>query len=250
MVHEEFQAVLIHAPHGLGAVADLGAAALWGTPSRLSAAFLSRNRVVRGTAMRSVRLGGALVAALLLFQAEGAYAHGSSGGMQLPPDPAPVTPDGSKAKAILDALPKDEASAVILQEAAKKARLALGRADGAHLAKDGEGARILSRVALAWAEAASLAVRAAEAEKKATAEETAKRELKEKIERARALLAETEARKLQLTAETQKAELDAKRALETPKPSKDDKTKKPKKAAGSDAPAKPAPPKAKAEKKP
>jgi len=175
--------------------------------------------------------------------------------MQLPPDPAPVTPDGTKAKAILDALPKDEASAAVLADAAKKARLALSRADGAHLAKDGEGARILSRVALAWAEAASLSVRAVDAEKKATAEETTKRDLKEKIERARALLAETEARKLQLAAEAQKAELEAKRALEAPKPSKDDQAKKPKKAASPPPPAKPAegkpaPAKPRAEKKP
>jgi len=203
--------------------------------------------------MRRVACGLALLVAS--HASAYAYAHGGdAGGAQLPADVEAVTPQGKKAKAQLAALPVDDASKVLVAEPAKKARLALARAHGAHLARDTDGANLLSRVALAWSEAATATLRAADAEKKAGASETRAGELKEKILRARALLAETEARKLQLAAEVASAEERAKkvgppRKKDAPKKTPPEKrgTKEkpepaPPRSAPKDTPQKPAPP--------
>ena len=121
--------------------------------------------------------------------------------------------------------PNDDATRALVAEPTKKAKVAIARAHGAHLAKDEDGARLLGRVALAWAEAAAAWVRAAEAEKKAAESEGRHKDLKDKIERAKALVAETEARKLQLLSEVAKAEEEAKTA---PPPKPDGKKPKPK----------------------
>lgn len=156
-----------------------------------------------------------VVAALLLASAlvgvQPAWAHGGgAGGEQLPKDVPAVTPDGEKAKADLDAIAGDAAKKKVADTAVTKGKLALGRAHGASLGGDTEGARLLSRVALAWAGAAKAAVRAAETERAADAGETRVVELREKLVRAKALLIENEARKLQLTVEVEKAEQAAK----------------------------------------
>lgn len=181
---------------------------------------------------------GAAVAAPTLGLESSAWAQGTgSGGAQLPPDAEPVAPEGKKARELLAALPQDEPSKALTANAVKKSNQAMGRAHGAHLAGDREGAVLLSRVALAWAQAATAAVRAAESEKKAAATESKSLELKGKLDRARALLAETEARKLQLAAEVTKVEEAAKSAPVAPA-AKDPPKKDPKKAKDPKAPKK------------
>lgn len=160
--------------------------------------------LVRRRKMRNLALVLALAASAA--GAPVALAHGSAGGVQLPPDAEAVAPEGKKAKELLAALPADAPVRAAIADPVKKAKLALGRAHGAKLAGDEDGARLLSRVALAWAQAARATVQAVQTEKRAADGETRTKTLKEKIARARALLTETEARKLQLTAEVSKAE--------------------------------------------
>lgn len=174
---------------------------------------------------------GVVAAPLAFDQGSTAWAHGTgAGGAQLPPDAEPVAPEGKKARELLAALPQDEQSKALTASAVKKSNEAMGRAHGAHLAGDREGAVLLSRVALAWAQAATAAVRAAESERKAATTESKSLELKGKLDRARALLAETEARKLQLAAEVTKAEEAAKSSPAVKEPPKKDpkKAKEPK----------------------
>lgn len=142
-----------------------------------------------------------------------AHGGGSAGGAQLPTDPPAVTPDGVKAKAEIQALAavKDARLSTAIAAAVERARKALGRAHGASLAGDTEGAKILSRVSLAWTKAARAVVRATEAEARADAAQTKVKELKEKLERARTLVTETESRKRQLTTEIARAESEAKK---------------------------------------
>lgn len=207
---------------------------------------------------RFVAFVGIALGLALAMPSASAWAHGTgSGGAQLPPDAEPVAPEGKKARELLAALPQDEPSKALVASAVKKSNDALGRAHGAHLAGDREGAVLLSRVALAWAQAATAAVRAAESEKKAAASESKTLELKGKLDRARALLAETEARKLQLAAEVAKAEQNAqtlpassskepakkdpkKDKAKDPKPAKKEEPKKP--AQPAKQPAGPPPP--------
>lgn len=191
----------------------------------------------------------ALVLATSTSVVGAAAAHGGAGGAQLPSDAEPVTPEAKKALEVLAALPKDEATTKLVAEPTKKAKEAVARAHGAHLAKDEEGARLLGKVALAWAESAAAWVRAAEAEKKAAEGEGRHKDLKDKIERAKALVAETEARKLQLLSEVAKAEEEAKKAPpkpdakkpKDPKAPKEPKPKEPKAPKKAEEPKKPAP---------
>lgn len=147
-----------------------------------------------------------------VLAAPAARAHGGAGGAQLPPDAEPVTADGAKAKERLASVPADPTTQALVAEPLKSSRLALGRAHGAKLAGDEEGASLLSRVALGWADAAVALVSAALSESRAAEAEGKTQELKGKIERARSLLAETEARKLQLLSSVSKAEAAAKAA--------------------------------------
>ncbi|NUP06942.1 MAG: hypothetical protein HOW73_12890 [Polyangiaceae bacterium] len=186
--------------------------------------------------MRAVVLALAvLVGGSVAAVARDARAHGGAGGAQLPADAEPVTADGKKAKELLAALPADDASKALVADSVKKAKLALGRANGAKLAGDQEGAQILSRLALAWAQTATSTVKAVDTEKRASEAEARTKDRKEKIGRARSLLAETEARKLQLVAEVAKAEEAAKKGP----PSKADKDKKPGDKKGEEKKAKP-----------
>src|SRR5688500_12026808 len=91
-----------------------------------------------------------------------ALAHQGAGGEQLPKDAPAVAPDGEKAKKEIAAVEADPRAAKLGRRALEKARRALGRAHGAHLAGDGDGARLLSRVALAWSGAARAVLRAAD----------------------------------------------------------------------------------------
>jgi hypothetical protein len=153
---------------------------------------------------------GVLVGAPSLARAHGG---GSAGGAQLPSDPPAVTPDGEKAKAEIAALAsqKDARLKAAVGAALDKAKKALGRAHGASLAGDAEGAKVLSRVALAWAKAARGVARATETEARADAAQAKVKDLKEKVARAKALVTETESRKRQLATEIARAEADQKK---------------------------------------
>ena len=156
-----------------------------------------------------------LVAGACLAAPSVARAHGggSAGGAQLPPDPPAVAPDGEKAKAEIAALASLEDARLVaaVDATLDRARKALGRAHGASLAGDKEGARLLSRLSLAWARAARAVVRATEAETRADAAQAKVKDLKEKVERAKALVTETESRRRQLLTEIARAEADAKK---------------------------------------
>jgi len=169
-----------------------------------------------------------------------ASAHGS-GGAQLPAQVPAVTDEGARAKALLaelaaatrpaaapvapvdapsgdapprdapprDAPPRDapprEGDAVAapsdVTRSMSSAQKALARAHGAHLAGDAAGVRRLSKVALAWAEAARAQLGAAEAERASAAVERQALDLATRRDRAGAMLVEAQARKGQLGAQ-------------------------------------------------
>ena len=124
----------------------------------------------------------------------------------LPTDPPAVTADGEKAKAALGELASTAATKAVAARAIEKGNKALARAHGAKLAKDEDGARLLSRVALAWANAGSAAVRGAEVLKSADVLSTSRASLVERLSRARSLLAEHDARRLSLATAVENAE--------------------------------------------
>ncbi len=153
-----------------------------------------------------MRFAGWLAALALVSGAPArALAHGEAGA-QLPPDPAAVTKDGEKAKAELARVAAAVAAKEMVEPALTNGKKALGRAHGAHLAGDAQGGSLLSRVALAWAQAAAAGLRAFELEAKADKTEQRSVELKSEIERKKGLYVELEARKLSLLSELAKLE--------------------------------------------
>jgi hypothetical protein len=138
-----------------------------------------------------------------------AFAHGDAGA-QLPDDAPAVTKDGEKAKAELARLGTTEAPKELLADPLKKGKAAIARAHGASLAGDEVGAKLLSRVALAWSQAAAATLRAFQSERGAETAETKTTAQKDQIQRKKALLVEMEARKMSLTKEVAAAEADAK----------------------------------------
>src|SRR5690349_5790933 len=126
---------------------------------------------------------GAVPLAIALLLPSAALAQAAADGGQLPKDPPAVTPEGEKAKTEIADVAKDPRAKEVAGSLLDKARKALGRAHGASLAGDEEGARILSRVGLAWARASRVLLRAADTEKRADAGQAKVRDLKEKVER-------------------------------------------------------------------
>jgi hypothetical protein len=124
----------------------------------------------------------------------------------LPADPPAVSAEGEKAKAALGELASADAIKTVAARAIERGKKALARAHGAKLAKDEDGARLLSRVALAWANAGAAAARAAEVLKSADVLSSSRANLVERLSRARALLAEHDARRLSLAAAVESAE--------------------------------------------
>ena len=160
------------------------------------------------------RIGLALVLAFSL--AGSAMAHGGDGGSQLAKDAPAVTKDGEKAKAELArvgaASTAPEGPKELLAEPLQKGKAAISRAHGASLAGDDVGAKLLSRVALAWSQAAAATLRAFEGERGAASAESKMTAQKDQIQRKKALLVEMEARKMSLTKEVAAAENEAKSA--------------------------------------
>lgn len=105
-------------------------------------------------------------------------------------------------------------AAAIVAEPVAQAKRALQRAHGARAAGDAKNARRLDTLALEWAETAQALLRAADAE--AAAADAAKRayEIETKVERARTLLAETQARRGRAAAELERVEAEARTAAQ------------------------------------
>jgi hypothetical protein len=95
----------------------------------------------------------------------------------------------------------------------EQAKKALARAHGARTAGDARHARLLDGLALEWAETARDLLRAADQEAKALEEAQRAREIETQLERARALLAETQARRGRAAAELERLEAEARDAV-------------------------------------
>ncbi|WP_437591293.1 hypothetical protein [Sorangium sp. So ce1000] len=103
-------------------------------------------------------------------------------------------------------------AAKVVAEPVAQAKRALQRADGARAAGDATNARRLDAVALEWAETARTLLRAAAAEAAAVDAAKSAREVETKLERARALLEETQARRGRAAAELERIEAEAREA--------------------------------------
>lgn len=133
------------------------------------------------------------------------------------PMPTPPAPPGDGATAmkilkVLEAGMKDERMAKVVAEPLGQAKRALERAHGARMAGDREHARLLDGLALEWAETARDLARAVATEDAALATARKAREVEVQVERARALLEETQARRGRAAAELERAEADAREA--------------------------------------
>ncbi|MGK4007094.1 hypothetical protein WMF31_31015 [Sorangium sp. So ce1036] len=122
----------------------------------------------------------------------------------------------AKASATTAAAAKAPASnaAKVVAEPVAQAKRALQRAHGARVAGDAANARRLDALALEWAETARTLLRAAEAE--AAAVDAAERayKIETKMDRARALLAETQVRRGRAAAELERVEAEARAAAQ------------------------------------
>jgi hypothetical protein len=165
---------------------------------------------------RSVSRAAALALAFgLLASAGAARAHDTG------TSPAPVTTpaappgDGANAGRIIgevEAKAKKDKLEQVAVEPLRHARKALERANGARASGDTAHARMLDGLALEWAETARDLLRAAAAEKEAVAVAKRARELGVQVERARALLEETQARRGRAAADLERAEAEAREA--------------------------------------
>ena len=163
--------------------------------------------------LRSPLLTSVALCALMVFTPEGAQAHGGDERPLTQIPPAPRGTDGAKAEDLLRELATRPAAAQrVVTEPVEHARRALARAHGARAAGDQAHAHQLHGLALEWAETARDLLRAAEAEK--TMQEAAQqaREVTTKLERARVLLAETQARLARATTELDRVEAAAREA--------------------------------------
>jgi hypothetical protein len=98
------------------------------------------------------------------------------------------------------------ATAKVVAEPVAQAKRALARAHGARAAGDAAHARMLDALALEWAETARELLRAAAAETTAAEAARRAREVATQLERARALLEETQARRGRAAAELERLE--------------------------------------------
>jgi hypothetical protein len=191
-----------------------------------------------GARRRRLAALAALFAVVASLSSGGAWAHGGS---ERPLSTVPPAPpgDGAKAEQILreiaqhnepeppadgaqeaqrkpdTALPSGGATAKVVAEPVGQAKRALARAHGARASGDTAHARMFDALALEWAETARALLRAAKAE--AAAAEVARRgrEVETQLERARALLEETQARRGRAAAELDRLEADARGAAKS-----------------------------------
>lgn len=189
------------------------------------------------------------VAIAALLVAVDAVAH-ESGGKQLPEDPAAVTDEGARAKAMAaEVRAAEKAPPADVAASLQRTQRALQRASGAHAAGDARTARLLGKVALGWAEAAKAQLAATRAEKASGEVEKAAADLVARRDRGRALITESQARKGQLASqiEARKHAVEAAKAPKLDKkadakkpPEKKPTEKAPARPSGDEAPAKPA----------
>jgi hypothetical protein len=155
------------------------------------------------------------------------------------PTPSAPPGDGATAARIIkdvEAKAKDApAKAKIVAEPLAAAKKALQRAAGARSVGDAVHARMLDGLALEWAEVARDLQRAAAAEDEALVAARKARDLDVQVERARALLEETQARRGRAAADLERAEAAAKEAAKKPAGAEADRVEKGRKK---DAPAK------------
>ncbi len=116
--------------------------------------------------------------------------------------------DVAKAKAAITKLESDKQHAKVAAEPLRKAKQALGRAEGAQGGGDTQGADLLLRLSVEWAETARDVVRASIAERKASELTKKAEEAETNVERTRALLAEAQVQTAQ--AKTRLKELESK----------------------------------------
>jgi hypothetical protein len=169
-----------------------------------------------------MRAAAFALAASVLLAPFAAAAHGEGG---LPIDAALTPPappgDGATAARIIKEVEASSAAAprtaAIVAEPLRQAKKALERAHGARMSKDVAHARMLDGLALEWAETARDLVRAAKAEESALAAAKKARELEVQVERARALLEETQARHGRAAADLARIEAEAAEAAKKAK---------------------------------
>lgn len=109
----------------------------------------------------------------------------------------------------LEADTRNEPEAKVIAEPANSARRALQRARGARAAGDTKHAQELDGLALEWAQTAEALLRAANAEDARYRAEDEAKEVATQLERARALLSETQARRGLTAAELDRVEGEA-----------------------------------------
>lgn len=145
---------------------------------------------------------------LSMFVAAPAFAHNGGAGGPILDVPRPPAGDGATAYDIvkeLETSTTDPKAKKLVASSLDHAKEALERAQGARASGDAKHARMLDGMALEWANAARDLVRAAAVEQTASSAADSAREAAVRVERARALLEETQARRGRADAELQKA---------------------------------------------
>ncbi len=144
---------------------------------------------------------------LSTFVTAPAFAHGGAGGPPIEV-PRPSAGDGAKAYDVVkdvEAKALDQKTKKLVASSIEQAHESLERAHGARVAGDVAHANMLDGLALEWAESARDLLRAASAEQAASSAADKAREAAMRVERARALLEETQARQGRADAELEKA---------------------------------------------
>jgi len=164
-----------------------------------------------------------------------------------PPAAAPAQGEGATAEQIvmkLEADTRNKPEARVVAEPATSARRAFQRARGARAAGDTAHARQLDGLALEWAQTAEALLRAAHAEQARAKAEAEAHAVSTQLDRARALLSETQARRGLTAAELERVEgeaAEAAKAAAAAEAARLDKGRKKKGAAADKAPTKDAP---------
>jgi hypothetical protein len=144
-----------------------------------------------------------------------AGAHEGGGLIPVPRPPAPPG-DGAKAEQLIKEIEaraaSDPRTGAVVAAPIAAAKKSIERGHGALAASDPDHARMLFRLALSWAETARDLERAAAAEQVAATTAKSANDAATKVERARALLEETQARRGRAAAELAKLEGEAKEA--------------------------------------
>ncbi len=135
-------------------------------------------------------------------------------GATTPPAPPGDGAQAETALAAMEAQVKGKPDEAVVREPVANARRALERAHGARVSGDTVHAPMLDALALEWTKVAETLLAAAAAERAASEAAALERAVATKLDRARVLLSETQARRGLVAAELEKTEADAKAAKE------------------------------------